>query len=113
MDSLNNKKIDVKTYIKSIENFTDEVMSDRIDEGFARGLSLERVKQPIIITFLAGKTRIIDGNHRLYRNWCDKKSSIKVVEVPADILIDYSSPIGNLPKRALARWKGVIFGVST
>lgn len=110
IQSINAGKVEFIRCNKRTCDLIESIRSDEINGRIVDSMSLERRDQPILYAFLAGKGRIVDGNHRLLRRKQDGTSSTEIIDISSSVLQRYSEPLSSLPKRDQKRWASIVFG---
>lgn len=89
IDAINSNSINYSFGTLEISEIDNYVHSNSIDKNHIESMSLNRINEPIVITTLGNKNRIIDGNHRFVKRKTDGLTSCEIVYIEPTELESY------------------------
>ncbi len=89
INDINKNKVEHETLELNIEQLLTFVRTDIQNKNAISSMSEKRKNEPLIVTNIGDKNRIIDGNHRLIRRKNDGETNCSVVFVSSHLLEAY------------------------
>ena len=86
IDAINKSEVNYELDEFKIEELSDLIVSDGIDEKYIININNERRDEPIIVTVIFNEIYIIDGNHRFIKRINDGFKVFKILYISPEEL---------------------------